>query len=204
MSEDDAGDNVLYMCHWRPFLWNAPGPPAVAGTEDLQIVVALAFMSVLHQNWMHTSPQRPLGNQKMLTPHCREAEETSAQGYSAQVSAPCTQPARTALGNEPARGFLLLHSQRPLPKDTSVWWRRQIADWSYYRREKIWWNHLDRNQINRNKKWGGIIKNRINRKGETHKTNLSRNSEIRSLGEAMMTGIWTQDPHGRNQVKEKL
>lgn len=142
MSEDDAGDNVLYMCHWRPFLSNAPGPPAVAGTEDLQIVVALAFMSVLHQNWMHTSPQRPLGNQKMLTPHCREAEETSAQGYSAQVSAPCTQPARTALGNEPARGFLLLHSQRPLPKDTSVWWRdRQLIEATTEERrydETIW------------------------------------------------------------------
>lgn len=87
ISEDDVWDNVFYICHWRLFLWYAPGPPAVAGTEDLQIVVALAFMSVLHPNWMHTSPQRPLGNQKMLTPYCREAEETSAQGYSAQASA---------------------------------------------------------------------------------------------------------------------
>lgn len=88
--------------------------PAAAGTEDLQIVVALASMSVLYPN-AHKS------SKEMLTPHCREAEETSAQGYSAQVSAlavPCTHPARTALGNEFARGFLLLHSQRPLLKGT--------------------------------------------------------------------------------------
>lgn len=117
--EDDVRDDEFYICHWRLFLWNAPGPPAVPGTGDLQIVAALAFMSVLHPNWMHTSPQRPPGNQEMLTPHCGEAEETSAQGCSAQVSAlaaPCTHPARTALGNEPARGFLLLHSQSPLLK----------------------------------------------------------------------------------------
>lgn len=117
--EDDVRDDEFYICHWRLFLWNAPGPPAVPGTGDLQIVAALAFMSVLHPNWMRTSPQRPPGNQEMLTPHCGEAEETSAQGCSAQVSAlaaPCTHPARTALGNEPARGFFLLHSQSPLLK----------------------------------------------------------------------------------------
>lgn len=52
---------------------------------------------------MHASPQRPLGDQKVLAPHCREAEKTPAQGYSGQVSAfaaTCTHPARTALENE--------------------------------------------------------------------------------------------------------